>query len=68
MVLKPASVTSHFQRSSLILYEASIGRRNQCVYKNAVHMTKMAAMSVYGKNPSKISSSEPVDRFYRTLA
>ena len=30
---------------------------------DAGHMTKMAAMPIYGKNPSKSSSLEPVDRF-----
>ena len=30
---------------------------------NPGHMTKMAAMPIYGKNPSKSSSPEPVDRF-----
>ena len=38
---------------SQILYEASIGRGNQCVINNPGHMTKMAAMPIYGKNPSK---------------
>ena len=28
---------------------------------NPGHMTKMAAMPIYGKNPSKSSSPEPVD-------
>ena len=44
MVLKPASVRSHFQRSSSlnrlanqsqILYGASIGSGKQCVYKQS---------------------------------
>ena len=36
--------------------------------KNPGHMTKMAAMPIYGKNPSKISSPEPEDRFQQNLA
>ena len=31
------------------------------------HMTKMAAMPIYGKNPSKIFSPEPAARFSRNL-
>ena len=31
------------------------------------HMTKMAAMPIYGKNPSKPSSPEPEGRFPRNL-
>ena len=40
---------------SQILHEASIGRWNH-------HMTKMAAMPIYGKNPSEIFSgtAEPI--------
>ena len=34
---------------------------------NQGHMTKMATMPIYGKNPSKSSSLEPVDRFRRNL-
>ena len=33
---------------------------------NPGHMTRMAAMSIYGKNPLKISSPEPVDKFQQT--
>ena len=33
----------------------------------AGNMTKMAAMSIYVKNPPKSSSLEPVDRFLRNL-
>ena len=35
--------------------------------KNPDHMTKMAVMSIYGKNPSK-SSLESVDQFQQNLA
>ena len=31
------------------------------------HMTKMAAMPIYGKNLKKFSSPEPADRFSRNL-
>ena len=31
------------------------------------HMTKMAAMPIYGKNPSKLSSLVPVARFHKNL-
>ena len=31
------------------------------------HMTKMAATSLYGKNPQKYSSPEPAGRFSRNL-
>ena len=31
------------------------------------HMTKMAATPIYGKNPSKSSTSEPAGRFSRNL-
>ena len=41
---------------SQILCEASIGWRNQCILLG--HMTKMATMPIYGKNPSKIFFSE----------
>ena len=34
---------------------------------DAGHMTKMAAMLIYGKNPSKSSSPEPAGRFSRNL-
>ena len=34
---------------------------------NPGHMTKMATMTIYGKNPSK-SSLEPMDRFQQGLA
>ena len=34
---------------------------------DACHMTKIAAMPIYGKNPSKSSSPEPVDRFLQNL-
>ena len=34
---------------------------------NQGHMTKMATMPIYGKNPSKSSSLEPVDGFRRNL-
>ena len=33
--------------------------------RDAGHMTKMAAMPIYGKNPSKIFSNRPAD-FYIT--
>ena len=71
MVLEPASVCasvcSHFHKSSSLkllghskpssLCEASIERGNQCVYlNNPGHMTKMAAMPIYDKNPSKLFS------------
>ena len=40
---------------SQILYEASIIGRGINVYiNNSGHMTKMATMPMYGKNPSKI--------------
>ena len=52
---------------SQISCEASIGRRTNVYINNPGHMTKMAAMPIYGKNPSK-SSPEPVDRFQRNLA
>ena len=47
---------------SRILYEASIGRGTNVYINNPGHMTKMAAMSIYGKNPSKIFSgtAEPI--------
>ena len=35
---------------------------------NQGHMTKMAAMPVYGKNHLKSSSPEPLDRFQRNFA
>ena len=35
---------------------------------NPGHMTKMAARPIYGKNLSKSSSPEPVDRFQGNLA
>ena len=34
---------------------------------DAGHMTKMAVMPIYGKNPSKSSSPEPAGRFSRTI-
>ena len=38
------------------------------VYINSpVHMTKMAAMPIYGKNLKKSSSQEPAGRFSRNL-
>ena len=35
---------------------------------NPGHVTKMAAMPKYAKNPSKSSSQEPMDGFYSNLA
>ena len=33
---------------------------------NPGHMARMAAMSIYGKNPLKSSSPEPVDKLQQT--
>ena len=33
---------------------------------NPGHMTKMAAMPIYGKNPINSSSPEPMDDFNKT--
>ena len=38
------------------------------VVNNPGVMTKMAAMAIYGKTPSKSSSPEPVDQFQQNLA
>ena len=43
-----------FGNQSQILYYASAGRGNQCVYKNSGHMTKMAVMPIYVKNALQI--------------
>ena len=49
-------IFEHFRNRSAnqsqILYEAFIGRGNQCVHENPGHMTKMATMSIYGKTPA----------------
>ena len=38
------------------------GQMGMKIYTNEWgHMTKMAAMSIYGKNLKKISSPEPID-------
>ena len=54
---------------SQILYGASLGRGNEILFAASWshHMTKMAATPIYGKNPSKSSSPEPVGRFPRNL-
>ena len=39
---------------SHILYGASLCRGNESLFAASGHMTKMAAMPIYGKNPSKI--------------
>ena len=36
--------------------------------KNPGHITKMAAIFIYGKNAMKSSSPEPVDQFQQNLA
>ena len=41
---------------SQILCGASLGRGNDILFAALGHMTKMAATSIYGKNPSKIFS------------
>ena len=44
-------------------FEASLGWGNQCIINNPGHMTNMAVMPIYGKNPSKIllsGTSEPI--------
>ena len=43
-----------------------VGRTKFCS-RHVGHMTKMAAMPIYGKNPSKSSSMAPLDRFQRNF-
>ena len=43
-------VRNHFTNQSQILYMVFLGRENQSLYKWSGHMTKMAAMPIYGKN------------------
>ena len=40
-----------------ILCGASLGRGNEKLFAASGHMTKMTAMPIYGKNPSKIFSA-----------
>ena len=53
-VFKDLFLRKPLANQSQILYEASIGRGNQCIKNNLGHMTKMATMPIYGKNPWKI--------------
>ena len=50
MILKKKTLANQSQ----ILCEASIEWGNQCVYKQLGHITKIATMPIYSKNPSKI--------------
>ena len=51
---------NHWANWSQISYEVSMGWENEKVCSNGPgHMTKMAAMPIYGKNLKKSSSSEP---------
>ena len=45
-------------------YESLRENRNENLNKNEFgHMTNMAAMPIYGKNPKKPSSPEPIDQW-----
>ena len=46
---------------------ASLGRGTKVCINGPGHMTKMAAMPIYGKNLKKSSSPEPAGRFPRNL-
>ena len=43
-------------------YESLKENRNENKYNELGHMTKMAAMPIYGKNLKKSSSPEPTDQ------
>ena len=59
IIFKRLLLWNRLANQSQILCEASIEWGNQCVYINNLgHMTKMAAMPIYDKNPSKIFFSE----------
>ena len=48
-------------------YWASMGWGNESLFKSSGHMTKMAAMPIYGKILTKSSSPEPKSRWLFTL-
>ena len=62
-IFKHLLLWNHWADWSQISYGASLGRGNESLFKwSRSHMTKMAAMPIYGKNLKK-SSPEPNDRW-----
>ena len=68
VVVRPSSSVHNFKRlllwnrlanQSQILCGASLGRGTKVYINGLGHMTKMAAMPIYGKNLKKSSSPEP---------
>ena len=53
---KPNFLRNHGAILIQILYESFQVQENENLLHDAGHMTKMAAMPIYGKNPSKIFS------------
>ena len=53
-MLKDLLLRNRFANQSQILCGASLCRGNNIFSRHLGHMTKMAAMPIYGKNPSKI--------------
>ena len=54
-------------RSDPIFYESFQVQGNEHLMHDAGHMTKMAAMPIYAKNPLKSSSPEQAGRFPRNF-
>ena len=52
--LKLAFLRNHLANQSQILHVSYQVQGNEIYWHDAGHMTKMAAMPIYGKNPSKI--------------
>ena len=64
-ILTPESTISNIFSKPLGQSEASMGRvgGTKVCSRHLRHVTKIVATPIYGKNPSKSSSLEPVDRF-----
>ena len=68
IIFKPLLLLNRLANQSQILCEASIEWGINVYINNLGHMTKMAAMPIYGKNHQKSSSLKPIDSFQGNLA
>ena len=61
---------NHWANWSQISCEVSIGLGNECLFKRPGHMTKMAAMPIYGKNKNLLlwnQKADDLETWYATL-
>ena len=68
-VFKHLLLRNNMANQNRILYGASLGRGNECLFaaSGLGQMTKMATAPICGKTLQKSSSPESVDRFPRNL-